>query len=163
MPVYALSPRLLFPFLAALLLAVTTTIACGGEPAATPTPAPTPFATTPEKMHEVKNGNRANWSANYLGKPAAITGLVSSVAETTDYFDLNLAASMIGSAPITAARVESSVNGIVNLIESEVVCKVDKSNASAIAGLTAGTSVTVIGTITDEGFFDLVVADCTLQ
>ena len=162
MPVYALSPRRLFPFLAALLLTLAA-IACGGEPAATPTPAPTPFATTAEKLHEVKNGNRADWSANYLGKPASITGIFSSVSETTDYFDLNLVASMIGSAPITAERVESSVNGIVNLIESEVVCKVEKSNASMISGLTAGDSVTAIGTITDEGFIDLVVADCTLQ
>ena len=149
MPVYAPSPRLLFPFLAALLLAVTA-IACGGEPAATPTPAivptptprPTPVPVTATELNNLKTENEVAFESRFLDKEALISGSIWAVETAGDYYDVKLDAGIL----------------------SNVVCKVARSadSEAAVAGLRQGRRISVVGRVTDDGVFDLVVEDCSI-
>lgn len=172
MPVYALSPRRLFPFLAALLLMTLAAIACGGEPAATPTPAiiltpppsptptpaiiptptpaivptptprPTPIPVTATELNNLKTENEVAFESRFLDKEALISGSISSVETAGNYYDVKLDAGIL----------------------SNVVCKVARSAASesSVAGLRQGRRISVVGRVTDDGVFDLVVEDCSV-
>lgn len=145
MPVYALSPRRLFPFLAALLLALTAIACGGGEPAATPrpttvptpTPRPTPIPVTATELNNLKDQNEVAFESRFLDQEALISGRISSVETAGNYYDVKLDAGLV----------------------ANVVCKIEQSAAaeSALSELRQGRRISVVGRVTDDGVFDLVV------
>ena len=151
--------RLVLVFLSALTTLVLTVgaVACGG-PEDTPAPTPIPLSITAIDLYSAKEGNEADWNLNYVDKRALISGEITSIEKAGSNYDVKLAA-------------ESKVPGITGTVNpftgeytgADIVCKVDESMASTVSQLQEGNEITVLATITNDGFIDLVVKECSVR
>ena len=151
--------RLVLVFLATLIVLVLAVgaMSCGG-PEDTPTPTPIPLSITAIDLYSAKEGNEADWNLNYVDKRALISGEITSIGKADSNYDVKLAA-------------ESKVPGVTGTVNpftgeytgANIVCKVDESMANTISQLQEGNEITVLATITNDGFIDLVVKDCSVQ
>ena len=112
-------------------------------PHPTATPLPTPIPVTSDRLVTDKEANEVAWEKKYLGNYAIITGEITIIQDARNYYDVKLMGDSL----------------------SSVVCKVSKSpeHEAKVLRLVKGDHITVLGKITDDGIFDLVVQQCTIQ
>ena len=141
----------------AILILAAGAVACGG-PEDTPTPTPIPLSITAIDLYSAKEGNEADWNLNYVDKIALISGEITSIEKAGSNYDVKLAA-------------ESKVPGVTGTVNpftgeytgADIVCKVDESMVNTVSQLQEGNEITVLASITNDGFIDLVVKDCSVR
>ena len=141
----------------AILILAAGAVACGG-PEDTPTPTPIPLSITAIDLYSAKEGNEADWNLNYVDKRALISGEITSIEKAGSNYDVKLAA-------------ESKVPGVTGTVNpftgeytgADIVCKVDESMVNTVSQLQEGNEITVLASITNDGFIDLVVKDCSVR
>ena len=111
-------------------------------PTATDAPTPTPIAVTASVLQMEHEANKVAWTNKYENKFVLITGIISSITEAGDQYDVKL----------------STDDAWV-----EIVCKMSRSETETVLELQAGETATVYGRVTDDGFVDIVVRDCVVR
>ena len=92
-----------------------------------------------EREHEA---NEVYWEDKYVDKYVLITGSISSITDAGNQYDVKL----------------HTDNLWVN-----VVCKVHRTYKSSVLELATGETITIYGSVTNDGIIDIVVKDCTVR
>ena len=137
-----------------VLIYTVAVVGCGG-PSDTPIPTPVPLSITAIDLYAAKQSNEADWNLNYVDRRALIFGEVTSVEKSGSKYDVKIAAERKTSSTVNPFTAEYT--------GADIVCKVDESLANTVTRIEQGHELTVLATISDDGFVDLVVKDCTVQ